>query len=190
MADVAAPIEWTVAVGETLPRREVSQQYGGGWYGGIEPSRRTPNVLIFSKPEVSERYGYAYDGWHPDGTYHYTGEGQQGDQEFVQGNRAIRDHVEDGRALRLFWSQGTGTTYLGEFTLPEDEPYRMADAPDRDGARRSVIVFRLQPVGDALRDGAPTVPDLQPGVTRVPVERQHTETFERAAPTEPSQEAE
>jgi AraC-like DNA-binding protein len=41
-------------------------------------------------------------GWMTDGCYHYTGEGQYGDQEMKSGNAAILTHKQEGRALRLF----------------------------------------------------------------------------------------
>jgi hypothetical protein len=68
---------WEIAVGETVTRRELQQRYGGAPYGGIEPSRSTPNVLLFTDPATGERHGY-FDGWADDGCFHYTGEGQRG----------------------------------------------------------------------------------------------------------------
>ena len=71
-------------------------------------------------------YGYIYDGRGEDGFFHYTGEGQEGDQQMTQGNRAIRDHVEEGRELHLFEAHGTELEYIGQFRYHDDY---QADAP-------------------------------------------------------------
>jgi hypothetical protein len=86
--------------------------------------------------------GYIYDGKHRDGTLHYTGEGRFGDQRMVQGNRAIRDHRHEGRALHVFNAQEGTATYLGEFTYVG---HYDADAPPSGGGiDRKVIVFVLR----------------------------------------------
>src|SRR3954449_3744884 len=92
---------WTLAPGETIERKLLHAQFGGRTQGGIGPSRSTPNVFLFSDPVAGEPHGY-FDGWRNDGCFHYTGEGQRGDQRMVSGNRAILEHAAEGRALRLF----------------------------------------------------------------------------------------
>lgn len=145
---------WDLAVGETLPRREVHRRYGGAPFGGIEPSRSTPNVLLFTNPASGEQHGY-FDGWADDGCFHYTGEGQRGDQQFREGNKAVRHHEADGRILRLFRASGPEVTYLGAFTTDSQQPYYFTDAPETGGGPlRTVIVFRLRPVGQVLRRDA------------------------------------
>jgi hypothetical protein len=141
-------IEWNLNVGGKLVRRDLHAQFGGGWYGGIEPSGKTPNVLLFTDREAGKKFGYNFDGWHPDGTFHYTGEGQLGDQSMREGNRAVRDHLDEGRALRLFVKDGTSVTYAGEFELPNESHILIDEAPDREGFKRKVFVFRLRAVGD------------------------------------------
>ncbi|WP_165406039.1 hypothetical protein [Bradyrhizobium genosp. SA-3] len=68
--------------------------------GGITTPNDCPFVFLFTG-ESGEQFGYS-DGWRPDGIFAYTGEGQSGDMSFVRGNRAIRDHLADGRDLLLF----------------------------------------------------------------------------------------
>jgi 5-methylcytosine-specific restriction protein A len=129
-------------------------RYGGAKYGGIEPSRTTPNVFVYSDPSRGEAFGYNFDGWNEDQTaFLYTGEGRVGDQLMQDGNRAILEHGEHRRALRLFIARGKvkGTStklheYIGEFSVDADEPYTIADAPDENGELRTVVVFRLHPV--------------------------------------------
>jgi hypothetical protein len=82
-----------------------------------------------------------------DGCYHYTGEGQHGDQEIKSGNAAILRHKREGRALRLFKGVRGEVEYLGEFETDEELPFYNTDAPEADdGPVRSVIVFRLRPL--------------------------------------------
>ena len=96
-------------------REELHGRYGGQWRGGIATPARQPFIMLFTG-ESGEQYGYR-DGWNENGVFLYTGEGQTGDMEFVRGNRAIRDHAQDGKVLQLFESlgKGLGCRYLGEF---------------------------------------------------------------------------
>jgi hypothetical protein len=123
---------------------------------------------VFSEAASGEQHGY-FDGWRADDHFHYTGEGQRGDQVMKGGNAAILRHVADGRALRVFDGAGGRVTYVGEFELATDRPYYTTDAPEtKTGRPRSVIVFRLQPLDTAPR---PSVSPLdrvnQPGVEHV-----------------------
>ncbi len=38
------------------------------------------------------------------GSYQYTGEGQQGDQKFVRGNKWLRDAVKNGTKIHFYLS--------------------------------------------------------------------------------------
>jgi hypothetical protein len=154
-------LEWTISVGDVRRRRVVHEAYGGGWQGGMEPSASTPNVLLFTGLGGKANSYDVFDGWHPDGTFHYTGEGPSGAQVMTSGNRAVRDHQVEGRSLRLFEKQGNGpeVMYLGEFELPDSEPFLVDDAPGADGVLRSVFIFRLQPVGESRRGLMPLLAD-------------------------------
>jgi hypothetical protein len=136
---------WSLEPGDTILRKELHKRYGGAGQGGIEPSAKTPNVFIFSDLAAGERYGYVYDRWQ-DGVFHFTGDGQIGDQVMKHGNRAIRDHRKQRRALRVFHGARGTVKYQGEFELAA-EPFYYADALDRTGtSTRTVIVFRLVPI--------------------------------------------
>jgi hypothetical protein len=162
---------WSLVVGDTLSRLERMSRYGGARYGGIEPSARTPNVFVYSDPSAGEKYGYNYDGWvSGEALFLYTGEGRVGDQEFKNGNRAILDHQQNGRALRVFVADGkipgSGEKiqrYVGEFELDRDLPYVRSEALDVEDVLRTVIVFRLRPVADVLRrpQDSSEYPDVQ-----------------------------
>ena len=95
--------------------------------GGICPSRRTPNVFIFTDPSEGQQYGY-FDGWHGE-LFHYTGEGQKGDQKMSRGNAAILRHRENGRALRLFYGARGLVRYGERFELDPAKPFYMSQAP-------------------------------------------------------------
>src|SRR5215813_7948842 len=137
------PADWDLEPGVSVERRILHETYGGRTQGGIGPSRQTPNVLIFSDPEAGEPHGY-YDGWQADGCFHYTGEGQRGDQQMKSGNAAILNHVNEGRALRVFRGARGVVTYMDEFEVDTVEPFYRTDAHETDGGpRREVIVFRL-----------------------------------------------
>jgi hypothetical protein len=99
-------------------------------------------VFLITAPDRGQAFGYIYDGRGADGFFHYTGEGQSGDQQMTQGNRAIRDHVAESRELHLFEAYGTELEYVGEFRYHDDY---QADAPEIGSDRvRKVIVFRLE----------------------------------------------
>ncbi len=131
--------------GAEVFRRQLHEAFGGQTQSGISPSSQAPLVMIFSDPTSGEKYGYI-DGWHADGNYHYSGEGQLGDQTMTRGNKALANHKSEGREVHLFLGGGKGqpVKYLGEF---ETLDYYQSDAPDREREMRTVCVFRLRPKG-------------------------------------------
>jgi hypothetical protein len=155
--------------GMTATRAEIRNLYGGSLQGGIVPSATTNNVLLFSHPAVGHRYGH-YDGWVAEEDEHgpifeYTGAGVTGDQTFERGNKAILNHVEAGRSLRVFTAVGPvpGSQtmlhrYVGEFKVDAEQPYILRQAPDNSGHSRNVIVFRLRPAGPVARDSRDVIP--------------------------------
>lgn len=176
---VRMTIDWDIQPGTRVNRRALHAKFGGAWYGGIEPSGKTPNVLLFTSETAGKQFGYAFDGWHPDGTFHYTGDGQVGDQVMKDGNRAVRDHREAGRSLRLFEKDGTDVIYIGEFEVPDESYILLDEAPDvKKEQLRSVFVFRLRPVGEVF-----DVPELAaPSETltlSVPLEANNVDQYVR-----------
>jgi len=126
-------------------RRALHELYGGTMQAGIAPSSSHPIVFLFSGPQ-GEQYGYQ-DGWQPDGSYHYSGEGQRGDMVFAKGNKAIRDHVEQKRDIHLFEYTGKSgiVRYVGEMLYTG---HYFRSAPDITGVIRQAIVFELRRVQD------------------------------------------
>jgi hypothetical protein len=175
--------------GEFLPRTELHQRYGGRRQGGISPSKQSPNVFLFADPRRGRLHGYLYDGWREDGCFHYTGEGQIGDQLMAQGNRAIRDHkgtaTESPRDLHLFEVASGIATYVGQF---EYEDHYLADAPEsgNNDTIRSVYVFRLRPLTASPGPSRSKVDALgDDSVKEIDVEQHLTERTLVAPATEP-----
>jgi hypothetical protein len=181
------PQRWTLRPGTSIERTALQAEFGGRTQGSIGPSRKSPNVLIFSDPIAGEPHGY-YDGWQQDGCFHYTGEGQRGDQRMKSGNAAILKHEEEGRALRVFEGARGTVVYVDEFVLDKAEPFYRTDAPETgDGPLREVIVFRMQP--KTIEPGRPStkLADVLAGpeTEDVPVEQLQTERAYVAPSHEP-----
>jgi hypothetical protein len=169
--------EWNLKPGEMIERVKLHEEFGGRTQGGIGPSRQTPNVFVFTDPAVGEQYGYI-DAWREDGCFHYTGEGQRADQQMKSGNKAILEHEQDGRALRLFTGARGIIRYEGEFVLDHEQPWYTTDAPEIDPLQtRSVIVFRMRPKDVPAKPSKSKLDAVaaETGVTEVPVEEQWTE---------------
>lgn len=170
--------EWNLTSGDTIRRVDLHDRYGGNRQGGISPSAMTPHVMIFSEAASGQRHGY-FDRWDEDGVFHYTGEGQGGDQRMQRGNAAILNHRQNGKALRVFQGVGGVVRYLGEFELL-DPAWYTARAPETgNGPMRDVFIFRLRPI-DAEPPGPPPAggPDRPIGAGYRPAD----ETGQIAAP--------
>ncbi|MCX4470690.1 hypothetical protein OOK41_10290 [Micromonospora sp. NBC_01655] len=183
--DIQISAAWDIQLGDVLVRRQLHQRVGGSWQGGITRPANSSDVLLFSSP-AGARFGYDFDGWRPDGAFHYTGEGQVGDQTFVRGNAAVRDHLDRGLRLRFFGEvKRSVVRYLGEFRVDPERPWYAEEARDRLGDLRKVIVFRLLPVDaevpelDAASAGKPMVRD-------VPMEAHRAEAFQVEPKREPT----
>ena len=172
--------EWKLKPGDQIERKELHVQYGGRTQGGIGPSAKSANVFVFTDPVAGEKHGY-YDDWMPDGLFHYSGEGQHGDQRMLSGNASILNHQAEGRALRVFQGARGTITYRGEFVVDQEDPWYSADAPEtNDGPLRKVIVFRLKPVDTSPREPSTKLgrllSDKPEPVAELPLERHETES--------------
>jgi hypothetical protein len=156
----AKPSGWDLAPGELIRRTELHDRFGGNRQGGIGSSAQSPNVFVFSDPRSGEQFGY-HDRW--DGpVFHYTGEGQVGDQKMIGGNKAILEHAETGRALRTFKGVGGLVRYEGEFALESDRTWYYGEARDRNGDLRKVIVFRMRSIDGTTPVTVTAPPDKPP----------------------------
>lgn len=140
-------------------RKDIHGAYGGQQQGGICTPSHHPVIILFTGSS-GEQHGYT-DGWSAEGVFRYFGEGQVGDMMFERGNRAIRDHLVDGKDLLVFQTRGReGVRFLGQF---ECAGYSTEPAPDREGNQRSAIVFELIPadVADQLQDEEQAAEDVE-----------------------------
>ncbi|MBZ0289222.1 MAG: HNH endonuclease, partial [Anaerolineae bacterium] len=88
------------------------------------------------------QYGY-HDFW-LEGIFHYTGEGQSGDMQFVRGNLAVKDHLENKKDLHLFENLNSGEVrYIGQMLCTG---YYRRDDVER---HRQLIVFELALASDS-----------------------------------------
>jgi 5-methylcytosine-specific restriction protein A len=138
-------------VGQKYSRaKDIHDRFGGGRQSGISSSASHPFIFLFSG-QSGENHGYE-DGWHPDEElFVYTGEGQLGDMEFSRGNKAIRNHVKDGKKLLLFKALGKGlpVEYVGEFDCVS---IGFGQCPDTKGDVRKTIRFNLARAGEVLSE--------------------------------------
>lgn len=139
------------AIGELYQRRkDIHGRFGGQQQGGISTPADQPFIFLFTGEGGAHLYHH--DGWHDDGVFHYTGEGQVGDQRFIAGNKAIRDHLVNGKDLLLFEKLPAQVRFAGTFSCTS---YSFKDGPDRDGHSRKEIVFHLVRAEDATAVAAP-----------------------------------
>lgn len=105
-------------------------------------------ILLISEEGGQQQGEGDRDGWEPEGTYLYFGEGEFGDMVFSDTNRAIRDHSLNGKELHLFTigSDSQEVSYLGQMVCVGYE--LVPDVPDQAGALRTAIAFQLAPVSD------------------------------------------
>ena len=129
--------------GKAYNRRALHQELGGQEQGGIITPTEYPVVIAVSGAS-GKKHGYL-DEWTNDGVFLLFGEGQRGDMSFDSGNKAIRDHVKDGKALYLFLTtkKKGEIRFAGEFNC---DSYHLEQAKDSDDKRRSAIVFHLVPL--------------------------------------------
>ena len=137
-------------VGKIYNRRtDIHGVYKGQQYGGIATPSQHPYVLIFTS-EAGEEYGYS-DGFNPDGTFRYTGEGQEGDMAMAKGNLAIRDHHKNGKEILLFEAATQGMVrfvgYCNYITHHTEE------RPDKNGKQRSAYIFHLDIIPETKSNG-------------------------------------
>ncbi|MDU3887740.1 MAG: HNH endonuclease, partial [Serratia liquefaciens] len=126
--------------GKLYKRKDLHDLYGGQEQGGISTPKEFPVIFIFTG-EIGETHGYK-DGWSTDDHFSYTGEGQNGDMAFTNGNKHIRDHKDNGRDILLFEynKKRTGVKFVGLF---ECDSWNYTQCLDTDKKMRQGIVFNL-----------------------------------------------
>lgn len=179
--------------GDITTRADLVIEYGGSVQsGGIVPSNTSNTVFVFMDPSEGAQFGYVYDGFSTDGkVFHYTGAGPSGDQTTQGANSALSTHAAKGRTVHAFREAGVmpGTRtkrqiYIGEFVVDPSTPFERMPGLGKDGALRTVLVFRLLPVSVIPDDIVELVGysevAIEPKSISVPVEINSTEFFETA----------
>jgi hypothetical protein len=127
-------------INKIYKRSELHIQYGGNGQSGIANCAGHPFIFIFTG-KAGEQHGYE-DGWDEENYFNYTGEGQNGDMTFTKGNRALRDHQKNGKAVYLFESQSKGLWRFVEQVELVD--YSYFPTPDSAGHIRQGIKFKFR----------------------------------------------
>lgn len=131
---------------QVYKRSLIHDEYGGNRQGGISPSAKVPYIFIFSGKSGAQ-YGYK-DGWDNENIFSYTGEGQEGDMQFVKGNLALRDHKDRGMCVFLFESDGSSfVKFISEMEFYDADYF---ETPDRNGTNRVGIRFFLNRIGVSI----------------------------------------
>jgi 5-methylcytosine-specific restriction protein A len=154
------PPNGPLELGAVYRRQHLNDRFGGNRMTGIVASPREPVVLLFHTEEPVQQF--YQDGFDDDGIYWYSGEGTRGDMQWTAANRAIRDHVADGRDLLLFervqrkhglWRFAHVVSYFD---------HKVENRPDIEGKPRDAIIFGLLPISEtavaAAIETAPAVP--------------------------------
>lgn len=117
---------------------DIHDKYGGQRRGGISTPKNFPFIFVFTSAS-GEQHGYTDE--FQDGIFWYTGEGQVGDMRMVSGNRAILEHVQDGKTVHVF--ESTRSAYVQYLGSAECLGYHTQIRPDRNGADRTAFIFHL-----------------------------------------------
>ena len=125
--------------GKSYVRREVHERYGGQQQGGISTPADYPVIFLFTG-EQGEQYGYR-DGWTKKGVFHFSGIGLYGDMAFTRGNKAVRDHIQDGKDLYLFEYIDRGIVRFVDQMVCIG--YELRASQDVENKLRRAIVFKL-----------------------------------------------
>ncbi|WP_227679445.1 hypothetical protein [Psychrobacter immobilis] len=132
-------------IGKIYNRRsDIHGIYKGQQYGGIATPAEYPFIFIFTGDAGGE-YGYI-DDFDPNGTFRYTGEGQEGDMKMTKGNLAIHNHQKNNKEILLFESTSQGfVRFLGYCNYVF---HHIEERPDRNSELRDAIVFHLDMVNN------------------------------------------
>lgn len=135
-------------------RQDIHARFGGQQQSGIITPAGAPVIFIISGKRGLE-YGYN-DRQHADGMIEYFGEGQKGDMTLTGGNKAIADHLANGKTLLFFEKE-----YPARHIIFKDEMicqgWHFEDGPDSTGTMRKAIVFELRPLESVVHIADETI---------------------------------
>ena len=105
------------------------------------------HISLFFSGKSGAQYGYR-DGWDNHNIFSYTGEGQEGDMQFIKGNLALKDHINRGKRVFLFEIEGGGLVKFSSELEFYDADY--FETPDKNGSNRIGIRFFLKRIGVSI----------------------------------------
>jgi 5-methylcytosine-specific restriction protein A len=131
---------------QAIRRSSIHDRFGGNRQSGISPSANYPYIFIFSGKQGKE-HGYN-DGWDNANVYFYSGEGQDGNMEFIRGNLALRDHKRNGKRIFFFeYVQKGFVQFISELEVFDVD---FIDTIDSSGNLRKGIKFFLNRIGISI----------------------------------------
>jgi len=144
------PARGPLTLGAVYKRADLHSRFGGSRIAGIVPAKHEPLVLLFHTEEPAHQF--YRDGFGADGLYWYCGEGTSGDMSWSAGNRAVRDHMQQGRSLMFFERfRRKGGLWRFSFVM-QFVRFKEEERPDARGQRRRAFVFGLLPIARALHE--------------------------------------
>jgi len=143
--------------GQLYKRSTIHDQFGGNRQGGIAPCSKFPFIFIFTKAGGA-RHGYL-DSWDNENVFAYSGEGQSGDMKFTKGNKALREHLNQGKRVFLFKYVSSGVVAFESEMEAFD--YDFFETPDTSRMMRLGIRFFLKRKGIQLPKYAEKYTGLQ-----------------------------
>lgn len=133
-----------LVLGSIYTHHEIIQTFEVASSGGMRRSYANNALVLLSRHHADPEQNPYEDRWKADGLFHYTVEGQVGDQSLdYRQNKTLNESDQNGISVYLFESNRDNEyVYRGEVALvkpPYPEP-----APDRDGKMRRVYKFPLR----------------------------------------------
>ena len=132
---------------EYYEHKEICKRLGFSLMPGINLNKNLRKIILFRnahvlKPNQTNIYSDRYD---PEtGIYYYVGRGLTGDQTLGGDNGYLKNSIDLGYTVHLFWQQNANSEhqYVGEVTVNE---IISEIQPDKGGKPRNVYVFLLKP---------------------------------------------
>lgn len=132
--------------GQVYRRPQLHELYGGQPHNRISTPAAHDLIFLFANDQV-DRNDF-FSGWTSYGIYRFIGEGRYGHMSFTRGNRALRYHERQGKALHIFTrleadNGGSGVRYEGQFHY---RGHFYKEGYDLNNEIRRMIVFVLKPL--------------------------------------------
>lgn len=130
-------------------------KFGVGARGGIRFNKSKNLIVIFIDTKPQKPIDDAGRNIYEDGydskkkLFRYTGQGQEGNQEFTRGNKWLLESKEKKSEIHLFQQESPEKShkYIGKVRV---ESYNFERQKDRNGRERDVVIFWLRPTSSNI----------------------------------------